>query len=234
MVSLPSRSVELIQDRPVAERARERVLVFHPAQLVADALALLIATQAPELEVCQITTEDEALATLSRQGPFGLVLWCMDGHTGMTDVLNRIRTVQADAAVAFLTDNVNPAMLDQAMIAGVSGLIPVKNSGRLTVNIIRLLLAGGTYVPACSSPETPADESVSAGSPPDKGEARLGLSMRQSDVLRLIARGASNKAIARELGMRENTVKTHVKQIMRRLGVRNRTEAALVAIRAAR
>ena len=103
MVSLPSRSVELIQDRPVAERVRERVLVYHPAQLVADALALLITTQAPELKVCQTTTEGAAFTALSQQGPFGLVLWCMDEHTRMTDVLNRVRMVQADAAVAFLT-----------------------------------------------------------------------------------------------------------------------------------
>ena len=52
---------------------------------------------------------------------------------------------------------------------------------------------------------------------------------RQAEVLRLVARGFSNKAISRELAMQESTVKAHVNHIMRKLKVRNRTQAALMA-----
>ena len=55
------------------------------------------------------------------------------------------------------------------------------------------------------------------------------LTCRQADVLRLLRRGQSNKYIARELCMRESTVKVHVRQIMRKLGASNRTQAALFA-----
>jgi DNA-binding NarL/FixJ family response regulator len=55
------------------------------------------------------------------------------------------------------------------------------------------------------------------------------LTSRQTDVLHLLRSGQSNKYIARELNMRESTVKVHVRQIMRKLGAANRTQAALFA-----
>ena len=59
----------------------------------------------------------------------------------------------------------------------------------------------------------------------------VGLTERQMDVVRLLARGLSNKAIARELGVSEGTVKVHLLAVFRMLGVRNRTSAVLAAQR---
>ena len=58
------------------------------------------------------------------------------------------------------------------------------------------------------------------------------LTPRELDVLRLIARGRSNKRIALELGVAEKTVKTHVTHVLAKLGVSDRTQAALYAVRA--
>jgi DNA-binding NarL/FixJ family response regulator len=60
-------------------------------------------------------------------------------------------------------------------------------------------------------------------------EARESLTERETDVLRLIAGGRANKEIARELGIGEKTVKTHVSSILSKLGVQSRTQAALYA-----
>jgi DNA-binding NarL/FixJ family response regulator len=57
------------------------------------------------------------------------------------------------------------------------------------------------------------------------------LTPREADVLALIARGRSNKVIARELGVAEKTVKTHVSHILAKLGVSDRTQAALYAVK---
>ena len=85
---------------------------------------------------------------------------------------------------------------------------------------------GGTYVPlALSEP--------AANSGPEQlpsGPMQV-LTRRQRDVLALIALGKSNKLIADALTMSESTVKAHVKQIIRRLNVANRTQAALLATR---
>jgi DNA-binding NarL/FixJ family response regulator len=59
----------------------------------------------------------------------------------------------------------------------------------------------------------------------------LGLTERQMAVLRLIARGAPNKLICRELGLAERTVKAHVTAVLRSLNVSSRTQAAVEAVR---
>jgi DNA-binding NarL/FixJ family response regulator len=66
----------------------------------------------------------------------------------------------------------------------------------------------------------------------DAGQSRS-LTVRQKAVLELLRRGDSNKIIARQLGMREGTVKVHVRQIMRKFGVTNRTQVAVVCADAA-
>jgi DNA-binding CsgD family transcriptional regulator len=61
--------------------------------------------------------------------------------------------------------------------------------------------------------------------------SNVGLTTRQQQVLELLRRGESNKLIGRQLNLRESTVKVHLRQIMRKLGVANRTQAALSAER---
>ncbi|TAI67711.1 hypothetical protein CWO89_01580 [Bradyrhizobium sp. Leo170] len=62
----------------------------------------------------------------------------------------------------------------------------------------------------------------------DPGPRNRNLTARQNAVLELLSRGESNKAIARRLGMREGTVKVHVRQILRKFGLMNRTQVAAV------
>jgi DNA-binding NarL/FixJ family response regulator len=86
--------------------------------------------------------------------------------------------------------------------------------------------AGGTYVPLALTETPPA-------APPPRSEGLWReLTRRQRDVLALISEGKPNKLIADALNMSESTVKAHVKQIIRRLNVANRTQAALLATRA--
>jgi DNA-binding NarL/FixJ family response regulator len=72
-----------------------------------------------------------------------------------------------------------------------------------------------------------------AGDLEDASADKSNLTARQKAVLELLSRGDSNKAIARRLGMREGTVKVHVRQIMRKFGVSNRTQVAVVCSNAA-
>ena len=98
------------------------------------------------------------------------------------------------------------------------------------LSAMRLVMAGGKYLPSELLPP-----SVQANAPQRlrKGTKTstqtLGLTGRQTDVLRLVAAGASNKVICRELGLAERTVKAHVTAVLRVLGVSSRTQAAIVA-----
>jgi DNA-binding NarL/FixJ family response regulator len=109
----------------------------------------------------------------------------------------------------------NPAQL---VALGVRGIIPTETPFSVAVNAIRVVQAGGTFIPA----------GLFAGreSLPDFG--RL-LTQRQIDVIEALRQGKANKQIAHELNLRESTVKVHIRQIMRKLDARNRTEIAVLA-----
>jgi DNA-binding NarL/FixJ family response regulator len=118
-----------------------------------------------------------------------------------------------------------------AIGAGAAGFIPKSSSNEVMVNALRLVLGGGRYLP----PELLLH---SGGSNDALRRSRqrttlsvetLGLSARQTEVLKLIAKGAPNKAICRELGLAERTVKAHVTAVFRALKVTSRTQAAIEA-----
>lgn len=97
--------------------------------------------------------------------------------------------------------------------AGMHAFIPKSLPADKMLAAVELIVAGGHYSPAATNPP------------------RLpgALTSRQLEVLRAVAEGASNKHIARELGISESTIKVHLLAIFKTLGVSNRTEAALAA-----
>jgi len=101
-------------------------------------------------------------------------------------------------------------------------------------HILPLILSGEFYIPASAlcAEGRHALLAANGSSPRARLSADDGLTTRQRDVAALLAAGKSNKEIARELKVYEGTVKFHVKSILRKLGVRNRTEAVLAAARA--
>jgi DNA-binding NarL/FixJ family response regulator len=112
----------------------------------------------------------------------------------------------------------------RALDLGALGFIPKSSSREVMLNALRLVLAGGIYIP----PE--ALETVSAEhaeQPKPVSPAELGLTARQMEVVALMMRGKSNKAISRILDVAEPTVKHHVTAILKALKVSNRTEAVL-------
>jgi DNA-binding NarL/FixJ family response regulator len=118
--------------------------------------------------------------------------------------------------------------LDDVRLAignGAKGYISTNTTPAVAVEAVQLVLAGGVYVPAAcllSSSNEPVCPAIN----------RRSLSMftaRQTAVIEAIRMGKANKIIAYELNMRESTVKVHVRNIMKRLNARNRTEVAYLA-----
>ena len=113
--------------------------------------------------------------------------------------------------------------------SGAQGFLPMSLGLKVLVAALERLRTGGTYVPLVLSEPAGVKTVVE---PP--GYPWQVLTRRQRDVLALIAEGKSNKLIAVALAMSESTVKAHVKQIIKRLNVTNRTQAALLATHAHR
>ena len=116
-----------------------------------------------------------------------------------------------------------------ALGAGAAGFIPKSSSSEVMLNAVRLVQAGGKYLPSEILSAAAAAGIVRGGSKDRPSVHTLGLTARQMDVLRLIARGSSNKVICRELDLAERTVKAHITAVFRALKVSSRTQAAIAA-----
>ena len=128
------------------------------------------------------------------------------------------------------SDRLSAGFVRDVMELGIAGFIPKTLGVNLVESALRLVEMGGRYVPdiLLSAPAegfAEAPESFAAAS-------HHKLTPRQRDVLAEIGKGRSNQEIARVLGISIATVKLHVNAILQALGVRNRTEAAIIALRA--
>jgi len=112
-----------------------------------------------------------------------------------------------------------------AIFSGAKGYIPVTMGFEIAIEAVRFVLAGGTYVPMdCLLARNWTNEQ-----PAQRQPASSGVTTRELSVVRAIQQGKSNKVIAYELNMCESTVKVHVRNIMKKLKAKNRTEVAIKA-----
>ena len=106
------------------------------------------------------------------------------------------------------------------------GYIPTNLPPHIAIEVMRFVGAGGVFVPASS---LIASQNSLAGPLEEKPKATAMFTSRQMSVISALRKGKANKIIAYELNMRESTVKVHVRNIMRKLKARNRTEVAYLA-----
>jgi DNA-binding NarL/FixJ family response regulator len=114
-----------------------------------------------------------------------------------------------------------------ALGAGAAGFIPKSSSNEVMLAAIRLVQDGGRYLPPEVLSSSAQREVAHRARPSARSLESLGLTGRQMDVLRLIAKGAPNKTICRELDLAERTVKAHISAVFRALNVTSRTQAAI-------
>jgi DNA-binding NarL/FixJ family response regulator len=130
-----------------------------------------------------------------------------------------------DTPMVALSDAEDPDHIVETLEKGARGYIPTSVPLQVAVEAMRLVKAGGVYVPASSF--MAARRTVAETAPPDQTMNGL-FTARQAAVVEALRRGKANKIIAYELNMRESTVKVHVRNIMRKLKARNRTEVAFM------
>ncbi|UVO53565.1 response regulator transcription factor [Sphingomonas sp. SUN039] len=136
-----------------------------------------------------------------------------------------------DAKLLVVTGTEDDALLLDLLDRGVAGFAPKTASGSIIDAAMRLILAGGRYLPPRLAEIASAridDGSVTAIRD-DVARLAERLTDRQMQVLRLMAQGQSNKEIARALDLAPSTVKTHLSQLLVHLGAANRTDASIKA-----
>jgi len=203
-----------------------RVLIADDHAVVRRGLRTFLELQ-QEIEVVgEAEDGEQALAEAERLDPdvilLDLVMPRVDGIAALHGLRERSPRSRAIVLTTFLDDD----KLLPAVRAGAAGYLLKDVEPKELVDAIRTVYAGEALLHPAAAARVMA-ELVESGRP---GPASL-LTPRESEVLTLIARGRSNKVIARELGVSEKTVKTHVSNLLGKLGVTDRTQAALYAVR---
>jgi DNA-binding NarL/FixJ family response regulator len=162
-------------------------------------------------------------------------------NQGDMDALNSVLlTAESRPALAILGDIGLAAKPEQAVILNLRGVFPDETSPAVVLAGIRFILAGGQYFPReiNSMDESLRSAAIAGRSVYPASEANVGANQaevlftaRELAVLKALSTGKSNKTIARNLSISENTAKIHVRGILRKLECANRTEAALMAQR---
>ncbi len=205
-----------------------RVLIADDHAVVRQGLRTFLDLQADIDVVGEAADGEEAVAVAAEHAPDVILLDLVMPRLDGIGALRRLREVAPGARVIVLTSFGEDERLFTALRAGASGYLLKDVEPAELVRSIRTVHGGGAPL----SPAVAArvvDEFASGGG---AGRAPADdLTPRELEVLCLIARGRSNKRIALELGVAEKTVKTHVSHVLAKLGLSDRTQAALYAVR---
>ncbi len=209
-----------------------RLLVVDDHTLFRRGLVALLATESDLVVAGEAADAGEATRRARELQPDVILL---DNHLpGVTGIaaLAGLKEAAPAAKVLMLTVSEDEADLAAALRAGAQGYVLKTIDGDMLAQAIRGTMRGESVV----SPEmtgklvqalraSARGDAPAGGAAPDDPLARL--SPREREILGHIARGASNKAIARELDIAETTVKIHVQHILRKLGLSSRVQAAV-------
>ena len=211
-----------------------RILVVDDHPLMRGGVIGQLCGVAEEIRFEQADCLAEALRILSSSPRVDLTL--LDLHlpdTVGTSGIEALRQRFPRVPVMVMSGEADRATIDRCLRAGAAGFLPKTATPERLGAAVRAVASGGLYVPRePAGPAVPARVAPGALGTPGGADVRhLGLTDRQSDVLRLILRGLPNKLIGRQLQLAEGTVKVHVSAVLRVLGVRNRTQAVLAANR---
>ena len=203
-----------------------KLLIIDDHSIVRAGLAALLSEPGVAVEVLQAGGAAEGMRQIDAHPDIDAVFLDLN----MPDVdgfaaLDQIGKHRPELPVILLSSSEDPADVRRALAAGALGYLPKSSSPQTMMSVLRLVLAGEVYVP----PLLLKEEAVANGKSDLRPQALTG---RQADVLRLLARGLSNKQIGRELLVSERTVKAHVTAVFKSLGVASRAQAVEAARRA--
>jgi len=201
-----------------------KVLLVDDHVLFREGLVHLLDGLDPALEFAEA---DSVAGALAHPGAVDLILLDMHlrGPNG-TEALAAVRTGIPGATIVVVSGDEDPLLIRRCIELGASGFIPKSSTRSVLISALRLVIAGGVYLPAAVlGRDAWREPAIAADNPGARTQEAARLSARQLEVLRMAIRGKANKVIAREMSLSEGTVKQHLSSAFRALGVANRTEA---------
>lgn len=196
-----------------------RVLTVDDHALIREGIAALIANQKDIRLVGEASNGREAIEQFRSHEPDVTLMDLQMPEMNGIDALIAIRSEFPQARIIMLTTYAGDALCKRAMSAGAQAYILKGNVRKDLLDTIRAVRAGKKFIHAEVAAELASHAADDA------------LSAREIEVLVLIAAGNSNKLVADHLAISEDTVKGHVKNILSKLGVSDRTHAVTVGLK---
>ncbi|CAL9504077.1 Transcriptional regulatory protein LnrK [Streptomyces sp. enrichment culture] len=207
-----------------------RVLIADDQQMVRQGFTVLLNTM-PDIEVVgQAVDGLDAVAQVAELAPEVVLMDIRMPELGGIEATRRITAEAQAPRVLVLTTFDLDEYVYEALRAGASGFLLKDASAEQLAEAVRVVAAGDALLAPGITRRLIAEFSRLDGAPRAPLKERVAdLTERETEVLALIARGLSNAEIARQLVVAEQTVKTHVGRILVKLGLRDRTQAAVFA-----
>jgi len=205
-----------------------RILLADDHTLIRENLTEYLINLELDISVLEAGTFAEAFEIASQTPDLDLIILDlkmpgMDGLDGLRSMLDQYPKIP----IVMLSGTARKSDILDAMKMGAKGFIPKTISRDAMNNALRLVLAGDTYIPSGALAEL--QENDGAGDSEDSPLASL--TKRELEVLDLLIEGHPNKQIAREMDLKEITVKVHLQNIYKKFGVSNRTHAVSLALK---
>lgn len=207
-----------------------KILMIDDHALLREALCGALRELKGDAAIFEASDSREAMQVVQENADLDLILLDLGlpDHDGF-DFLAQLRVRDPAVSIVVISALQDRDTIVRALDLGAVGFIPKSASRKVILGALQLIFSGGIYIPpqalsrgGQTSAAQVARNGVCVGRPSD-----LRLTKRQLDVLALLKRGKSNKAISRTLNLAEPTVKNHVRAILKALKVSNRTEAAV-------
>jgi two-component system nitrate/nitrite response regulator NarL len=210
---------------------RIRVMIVDDHTLFRRGLTALLAAD-PRIEV--VGDAADASAALKRANELAPDVVLLDNHlpgVSGVDVIPALRETVPCARIMMLTVSEDAQDLAAALRGGACGYLLKTMEGDALIDAVLRAVGGESVVAdAMTGKLVSAYRDAASASTETPAAPRIALlSPREQEILRGIARGASNKEIGRELGIAETTVKIHVQHVLRKLDVASRVQAAVIA-----
>jgi DNA-binding NarL/FixJ family response regulator len=209
-----------------------RIIIVDDHQLIRSGLRDLLKDKFPEVSIHEADNGPSALNQIE-QFDFDLAIvdLFMPGETAFV-FIRKLCDKRPELPVLVLSASEDDAHIRKCIDLGACGFIPKSAAQTDLLNAIQTTLAGGVYMPArldkhdSSEPASHDDYSID-----NLNEVTARLTNRQLEILCMVAQGKSNKQIARDCSLSDNTVKVHVSAILKSLNLNNRTQIGLLGQR---
>jgi DNA-binding NarL/FixJ family response regulator len=209
-----------------------KILVVDDHALVRRGMTYVVKEGFPEAEVMEADSSAAALELLHGGTVFDLML--VDVRMPDLDGLELLRAVKAEWAevpVIMLSTYENAPYVKRALADGASGYLLKDATPEDLSQAINVAMSGSGNVLSPRVIQNLFDDQINGSDGPGNGRrGEYSLTQREHDILALLSEGRSNRDIAQRLYLSEKTVKAHLAAIFRKLGVTNRTQAAMMAV----